>query len=165
MSATTAPSLLYYALKSLELLPNALMATFTVTDVFHGKMRKEMGEHAGFPPWFPTVLGLFKLSQTATNWIQGGKYTTLSQLMMAYQMGGVAYTHGIAEGNEKGVGGQVPALVFLGMAVGLTVLQGDLDLTTSVVACTSSWALGFLTGFAISALGHPPTHKAGSKKA
>ena len=75
--------------------------------------------------WFPTVLGLFKLSQAALNWVVGGVYTPIAQAMMAFQLGGAAYTHVVAEGKPKELGGVV---VFSCVTLTAQVQHGALGL-------------------------------------
>lgn len=52
-----------FALKSLQALPNGLLGSFAVLDCVHGQMRRDFVEKMGYPPYFPTVLGGFKLTR------------------------------------------------------------------------------------------------------
>ena len=54
------------------------------------QVRGDMVPNMGFPSWFPTLLGLFKLAFVATNWADGGAHTPVAQAMMAFHTGGAA---------------------------------------------------------------------------
>ena len=139
-------------LKSLQLLPNAGMGMFTFTNFLHGKLTTDFVDKMGYPSWFPTALGAFKLTQAALNWIAGGAYTHLAQLMMAFQLGGVAFTHGVVEGKSF-LASQLPTCVFFSTSVGVQVLNGKLGLAETMVAHTALLGAGFVAGYAIVALG------------
>ena len=84
-------------LKGLQLLPNGMGGAMMSLDCIHGQVRRDFKEKMGFPGWFPTVLGLFKLTQAVLNWVADGAYVPVAQGLMAFQMGGVLFTHTIAE--------------------------------------------------------------------
>ena len=79
-------AMLYTTLKCLQLLPNGLGGSMMSLDFLHGMVRKDMVPKMGFPAWFPTALGFYKLTQAALNWIAGGAYMPVAQAMMAFQV-------------------------------------------------------------------------------
>jgi hypothetical protein len=88
---------MYLALRSMQCLPNGLGGTFMALDVFHGKARGDFVTKMGYPAWFPTCLGAFKLTQLALNWVADGAYVPIAQALMAFQLGGAYFTHAVVE--------------------------------------------------------------------
>ena len=50
-----------------------------------------MGPKMGFPRWFPTALGLWKLAFVYANWADDGAHAPLAQAMMAFHTGGATH--------------------------------------------------------------------------
>lgn len=143
--------LLVTALKCVQLLPNGLGGLFMLSDCVHGKAHREfVGKLLGFPPWFCTMLGVFKLSQTALNWMRAGLFTRYAQLMMAFELGGAMFTHGVLENRPAGM---LPPLVFLVTTVGVQTLDGHLTSSLILILILHSCCTvaGFFTGFLIAA--------------
>ena len=57
--------MLYLSMKAMQLFPNALGGAMMSLDFLHGKVSSDMVPKLGFPAWFPTALGLFKLAAAA----------------------------------------------------------------------------------------------------
>ena len=125
--------------KLMQLLPNGIGGLVLSTDFLHQKAQRDMRLKLRYPTWFPTVLGLFKLSQAALNWVVGGVYTPIAQAMMAFQLGGAAYTHVVAEGKPKELGGVV---VFSCVTLTAQVQHGALGLGAALGAHALLGALG-----------------------
>jgi hypothetical protein len=142
-------------LKGLQLLPNGMGGAMMSLDCIHGQVRRDFKEKMGFPGWFPTVLGLFKLTQAVLNWVADGAYVPVAQGLMAFQMGGVLFTHTIAEkpDGKSFMEKNAPAAVFFGTTLAIQSLHGKLDFTTALVAHLIVGALGFCSGYIILALG------------
>jgi len=109
-----------------------------------------MVNNFGFPSWFPTVLGLWKLSQANLNWVHGGAYTPYAQAMMAFHLGGGTYAHVIAEGNPAGA---MPCVVFFVVTAAAQISYGRLGLGATLALHGALAIAGFITGYGISALG------------
>ena len=149
--------MLYLSMKSMQLLPNGLGGTMMAFDWLHGKVSEDMVPKLGFPAWFPTALGLFKLMQASLNWIAGGKYVPIAQYLFAFQLGGAIFAHAII---EKKLPSCVPCAVFFANGLAVHVLHGSaMSLPMVVVSHTLLAILGFLMGFVIVGLG------SGAKKA
>jgi len=67
----------------------------------------------GYPDFFPTLLGLFKLSTVALTHISGGMYLPIAQALDCYKLGGALYTHGVVEGAPWTAQVWTPLQVFL----------------------------------------------------
>ena len=146
-------SSLYLGLKGMQLLPNGLGGLAMSTDIIHGQVRKDFVEKMGFPWWFPTTLGCFKLTQAALNWIANGAYVPYAQLLMAFQLGGVAFTHGVIEGKSF-LAGQIPTTIFFSSTVGIQLLHGSIKELPIVLGVHGVCvAAGFGMGYIIFALG------------
>jgi hypothetical protein len=139
-----------FGIKLAQLLPNGLGGAFMSTDILHGKARRDMVQKMGYPWWFATALGVFKLSQLAMNWVEGGAYTYIAQLMMCFQLGGAIYTHVIVERAPEKSGG---CLVFGVLTTTALVLDGTFDLATSIALMLGCKLAGYGSGYIISALG------------
>ena len=123
-------------------------------DWLHGMVRRDFVAKFGFPFWFPTTLGLYKLAQLALNWVDGGAYIHISQLLFAFQLGGVVFTHAVVEKPSPGIKGFVPAAVFFSTTLAVQTLNGKLGGLPMVLAAHLALAVcGYATGFAILALG------------
>ena len=83
------------ALKCLQLLPNGLGGIVMSTDFMHRQVRRDFTVKFGFPAWFPTALGLYKITQAALNWASNGLYTHVAQYMFAFQLGGASFVHAV----------------------------------------------------------------------
>ena len=71
--------------------------------------------------------------------VVGGVYTPIAQAMMAFQLGGAAYTHVVAEGKPKELGGVV---VFSCVTLTAQVQHGALGLGAALGAHALLGALG-----------------------
>ena len=139
-------------LRGLQCLPNGLGGAMLATDWLHGQAQPDMVRKMGYPPWFPTVLGIFKLTQLALNWAAGAGGVAVSQLLFALQMGGALYTHTVVE--EKPIlQGSVPCLAFAGVGVAIQLLNGRVGFELTLIAHTALLAVGFGLGYAVSSLG------------
>jgi hypothetical protein len=151
-------SMLYLSMKAMQLFPNALGGAMMSLDFLHGKVSSDMVPKLGFPAWFPTALGLFKLTQATLNWYASGLYTPIAQFLFAAQLGGAVFTHAVIE--EK-LAGCVPCAVFFANGVAVHVLHGSPMSLPMIVAAHSALAVvGFVMGFVVVALG-----RGGSKAA
>lgn len=99
------------------------------------------------------------LAECALNWIENGAYMPIAQLLMAFQLGGVAFTHGIVEGKSF-MQGQIPTCVFFLSSVALQVSAGTLSLPQTLAAHGAMVTLGFFTGYAVVAMGSGGAAKA-----
>ena len=127
-----------------------------VSDCVHKQVSNQMSKEMGFPTWFPTLVGCWKLLQTACNWTDGGAYTHIAQAMMAFHVGGGAYAHAVAEGQPEKCGG---CAVFFGIALAAQIHSGT-ALFEAVTVHVGLSALGFCSGYLVTALGKPPrSHK------
>ena len=104
----------------------------------------------GFPAWFPTVLGFFKLTQAFLNWSPGG--IAYAQAMFAFQLGGASFTHAIVEKPSKGAMGQVPVVAFFAISTAIQVLSG-MPLPEALLRGAALFGFGFFTGYGVLALG------------
>jgi hypothetical protein len=136
--------------KLLQLLPMGLGGLVLSSDVVHGMARKEMAANFGFPSWFPTALGLWKISQATMNWVHGGAYTPYAQSMMAFHLGGATYAHAVAEGNPAGA---VPCVAFFVVTATAQISYGRLGLGATLALHGALAIAGFIAGYGISALG------------
>ena len=82
----------------------------------------------------------------------GGAYTHVAQVMMAFQLGGAAFTHGVVEGKSF-LQGQIPIVAFFSTTVAVQTLNGKLMLPQALLTHTVALACGFATGYAIVAMG------------
>jgi hypothetical protein len=145
---------LYTACKLMQALPNGLGGCVLSLDCVHGKASRDMVLKLGYPRWFPTCLGLFKLTQFAANWAADGAYTPLAQCMMAFQLGGAAYTHLVAEAKADGKPGAIGGcVVFSVVTATVQVYHGTLGLGATVAVHALLACLGYATGFVASFLG------------
>ena len=122
----------YTALRGLQCLPNGVGGVAMSLDFLHKQVQRDFVTKMGFPSWFPTALGLYKLTQLALNWVAGGAYVPYSQFMMALQLGGAAFAHVVAE--KKGF---TPAALgapcfFLSTTIAIQTLHGSLGLMPSI---------------------------------
>ncbi len=149
------------ALKCMQLLPNGLGGTVMISDCLHGKVRAEMVPKLGFPAWFPTVLGCYKLTQAVLNWVAGGAYTPLAQGLFAFQLGGAAFTHTIV---EKKIVGIIPVLVFFSSSVIVHSLHRGGAMAWPLVFAGHAVlaAVGFATGYLVVAMGDGGRKAAGA---
>jgi hypothetical protein len=144
---------IYMALKAIQLLPNGIGGCVMSTDIIHGQVRPDFVQKMGYPPWFPTVLGLFKLTQAALNWVAGGAYVPYSQFLMAFQLGGASFTHAVIEGKSF-LQSQIPGAIFFASTVALQILHGSIKELPLVLGLHGVLAsAGFGTGYVIFALG------------
>lgn len=77
----------------MQLLPNGLGGAFMSLDFLHHRVQHNINERVRLPAWLPTALGLYKLTQTALNWIAGGAYVPFAQLMFSFQLGEAAWAN------------------------------------------------------------------------
>ena len=84
------------------------------------------------------------------------RYVPLAQYMFAFQLGGAAFTHVVAE--KRGALGTVFPGVFLAISVAVQTLHGADPYTAAVLHCVLA-ALGFSSGYIIVALGASPAEK------
>jgi hypothetical protein len=142
--------MLSFALRIMQLVPMGFMGAYMASDCLHGKLKREFVDKLGYPPWFPTCLGFWKLSISALNWGFNGQFVWLAQALTAFHMGGAIYTHSVAEGKPAGC---APPAFFL---AGTTYVQSSLG-HFSLISCVSIHAAlaaaGFVSGFGITALG------------
>ena len=82
----------------MQLLPNGLGGAFMSLDFLHHRVQHNFNERVRLPAWLPTALGLYKLTQTALNWIAGGAYVPFAQLMFSFQLGEAAYANQVCIG-------------------------------------------------------------------
>ena len=143
------PTLLF-GIKCAQILPNGLGGLAMVTDGLHGKVSGDMVPRLGFPSWFPTAIGAYKLSQLGMNWSNEGAFTHVAQLMMAFQLGGAAYVHIIVERKPLAAG----VCVFFSILTCLAlIIDGTFSPTTSVALLSLCSTSGFVAGYSVSALG------------
>ena len=143
--------MLYLSMKGLQLLPNGIGGAMMSMDWLHGKVSQDMVPKLGFPAWFPTALGLFKLTQATLNWSAGGVYVPIAQYLFAMQLGGAVFVHAVV---ERKIPACVPCGVFFANGLAVQVLHGSPMSLPMIVAAHSALAvLGFLMGFAVVALG------------
>lgn len=104
--------------------------------------------------WFPTALGFFKLTQVALNWVAEGAYAGVAQGMMAFQLGGAAFAHTIAEkpDGKPLLAKNAPVAMFFCTTVAIKALSGESILTTVLLHAALA-AAGFASGYAILAMG------------
>ena len=140
------------ALKCLQALPMGLGGTIMAFDWLHGKVRRDFELKLGYPGWFPSVLGIWKLSCFAANWYASGRYSSTSQMMNAFHSGGVLYTHTVAEGKGLNVGSVSGGLIFLAMSVVGQVLIGDVALGETLLWHAGLFVSGFLSGYGVSGM-------------
>lgn len=137
----------------MQLLPNGIGGLMMSTDLIHGKVRSDFVQKMGYPAWFPTVLGLFKLTQACLNWVSDGAMVPYAQFLMAFQLGGAAFTHSVIEGKSF-LSGQIPVCVFFASTVAIQLLHGNIDSPPIVLGLHGLlFALGFGSGYVIFALG------------
>jgi hypothetical protein len=144
------PTLLF-GIKCAQLLPNGLGGVIMITDGLHGMVSADMVPKLGFPAWFPTAVGAFKLSQLAMNWTNDGEFTHIAQLMMAFQLGGATYLHIVVEGKVLAAGS---CAVFGILTAAALIIDGTFSPTTSVGLLAICSSLGFGSGYLVSALGN-----------
>ena len=140
-----------FSLKCLQALPNGLGGIFLASDVAHGLARRDFVRKMGFPAWFPSMLGCYKLTQLAMNWVAGGVYVPAAQCLMAVQLGGAAYAHVVAEGAP--LSSCAGVATFAVVTTTIQVLHGSMGLSTSVAAHTVLFGLGYATGYIVSFAG------------
>ena len=76
-----------------------------------------------------------------------------AQFMMAYQLGGAAFAHGIMEGKDF-IQGQLPVCAFFASTCAIQILHGNIDSLPVVLGVHGLLlTMGFGTGYAIFALG------------
>ena len=124
-----------------------------ILDVIHKQVSADFVGKLGFPWWFAPSLGLYKLTQFALNWIAGGTYAPIAQLMMSFQLGGACFTHAIAEGKGFGIAAHVPAIVFFSTTIGIQWLAGALPLVVIVPLHSALLGLGGVAGYVVVSLG------------
>ena len=143
-----------YVLRGVQCLPNGIGGVIMSLDCVHGQVRRDFVSKFGFPPWFPTALGLFKLTQLALNWIAGGQYVHVSQALFALQLGGAAFTHMVVEKPNPGIKGVLPVLVFFSTSVVVQTLNKKIGgLAMVLVIHLALSACGFIAGYGMLALG------------
>lgn len=147
------PTNIGFGLRLLQLLPNGLGGTLMSLDFIHKQVRRDFVEKMRFPVWFPTLLGCYKLSQAALNWVAGGYYVPIAQLMMAFQLGGAAFTHAVVEGKGFAFSAQAPVLVFFSTTLTIQALGGAMPLPAVVASHACVAAIGYASGYVILALG------------
>ena len=152
------------ACKLLQVLPNGVGGFVMSLDFLHGMVSREFVPKFGYPPWFPTCIGLFKLSQLTMNWVAGGAYTPFAQGLMAFQLGGVVYTHRVAEAKACGKPGAIgAAVVFSAVTATAQVQHGALGVLATIGLHAVLGALGFATGHFLSSLGRKDAGVRGGK--
>ena len=139
-------------LKGLQLLPNGMGGLMMSLDIVHHQVRKDFVSKMGFPAWFPSALGLFKLTQAALNWVADGAYVPYAQFMLSLQLGGAVFTHTVIEG--KSITRQVPPSLFFSTTIAIQHLTGKIGPLPLVLCIHSALAaIGFASGYIIFALG------------
>lgn len=150
-------------LKGMQVLPNGVGGVAMSLDCIHGQVSRDMVQKMGFPRWFPTALGCYKLAQLALNWVADGAYMPLSQIMFAFQLGGAAFAHIVAEkpDGKPLVAKVAPVGIFFSTTVAIQTMSGSpsVGLAATIALHGFIAALGFLSGYVILALG-PGTNKA-----
>lgn len=138
---------------SLTKLCVCLLSAMMSLDGFHGMVSKDFVQKLRYPRWFATVLGAYKLTQAALNWVAGGALAPMAQAMMCVQLGGAIFTHVVAEG--KGWAPQAVAgpSIFFCTTIAITSLTTDIHppLLLFGAACLAS--VGYMSGYAIRWLG------------
>ena len=152
---TAAMATTMLALKGFQLLPNGIGGLVMSTDLLHGKVSADFVNKFGFPVWFPTALGLYKLTQLALNWVSNGAFVPIAQCLFAFQLGGASFTHAVVEKPNKGLSALAPCAVFGAIGVAISSLDGRLGGVATVVALHGALAIaGWYSGYAILALGN-----------
>ena len=142
-----------FGLRCLQILPNGIGGSLMVTDMLHKQVQRDFVEKMRYPWWFPTVLGAWKLSQLALDWVSGGAYIPLAQWMMAMQLGGAAFTHAVAEGKGFGPAAQGGPIMFFNTTLGIQYLYGALPWHLIVMSHLGAGVVGFALGYVVLALG------------
>ena len=128
--------------------PMAGGGLFFIGDLFHGKVSKQFLEDFGYGSWFVPLVGAWKLGVAALCWYEGGIHRATAMQMLATLLGGVEYTHAVAEPmgtyvSPTAIGKSLPMLL---MATYVLAGETDRDFRAAAVRqlalCAVGWGIG-----------------------
>ena len=124
-------------------------------DPLHKKVSPEFRKMFGYGAFVPPVIGGWYLVLAG---LVASGHPIPAQRMLATVMGGVIYSHAVAEGDVKGV---VAPAIFLGMSVfcASTITQATIAVTLAIHGALA--LAGFTVGYVVTYLsgGAPPGKK------
>ena len=148
-----ASSNIVFSLKLLQLMPNGLGGIALALDPLHGKATPHFRAN-GYPRQSPFILGCWKLTQTVLNWVDGGRYMFIAQLMLGMQLGGACYTHLVVE--RKGASSCIAPAAFMLTGCAVQILISSTSWAFALAVQCAAHALGYAAGYAVTSIGHAP---------
>eukprot|EP00288_Rhodomonas_lens_P006856 CAMPEP_0177738514 /NCGR_PEP_ID=MMETSP0484_2-20121128/26494_1 /TAXON_ID=354590 /ORGANISM="Rhodomonas lens, Strain RHODO" /LENGTH=155 /DNA_ID=CAMNT_0019252437 /DNA_START=18 /DNA_END=482 /DNA_ORIENTATION=+ len=120
------------------------MCLIFIGDMGRGNISQLLRAVYGYPQWFVPLIGMWQGGITVATFGEGGKYQQVGQHMLAFLMGGCAYTHLRRGTRKKEVNS---ALVLLAFTILLPYLQGrDEDMVMWAAKQLGLAAVGFGVG-------------------